>query len=184
MPRTPGLRQYRVTIGRTRETRGPDAFERAAAGLICAAISVAALSFAIHPIRMAQTLDAVSLATGPETDALVHLAVHGNWPAPDNRGVALRNVTGRYVSGMQAGADGAINATLSYGTLPLPGRPRETEATATHGTLSFRPVLLGARDAASITWLCGYARPPAGALADDTLNATTLPRQNLPPSCR
>lgn len=180
MPRTHLHPLHRVTIGRTREVRGPDALERGFVGLIIAVAIAVAGAFAIHSVRMVQTLDAVTLASGAEIDAIIHRAVHGDWPRADDPGVTSGNATGNYVTRMRLGAHGLITANLSaahiYGT--------SARHDANRGVLAFRPELLGPVDAPIITYLCGYAKPVAGGTVSSANNPTTLAEQDLPPFCR
>lgn len=171
---------HRVTIGRTREVRGPDALERGFVGLIIAAASAVAVAFAIHSVRMVQSLDAISLASGAETDAIVHRAVHGAWPSADDPGVTPGNATRNYVTHMRLGAHGLITATLAA----APAYGAGSGQSPSRGVLAFRPELLGSADAPAITYLCGYAQPVAGGAVGNIANPTTLAQPDLPPFCR
>lgn len=177
---------HRVTIGRTREVRGPDAIERAFVGVIIAAAMAIAVWFGMQLVGMVQTLDAVSLAAGPKLDMTIYRAVHGRWPSADNARTTAVNGHGLFSRNVTVGENGVITVELTLRTAwPLGITRAATDAEAVHGFLSFRPVLLGSRDAPTITYLCGYAQPvvtPAAALA--TNNKTTLDPKYLPPFCR
>lgn len=180
MPGTHVHPLHRVTIGRTREVRGPDALERAFVGLIIAVAAMVAVAFAIHSLRMVQSLDAISLASGAETDAIVHRAVHGAWPAADEPGVTSGGASGHYVTRVRLVANGLVTANLAAApTYGAGSRPRTSR-----GVLAFRPELLGSADAPAITYLCGYAKPVAGGTIGNTPNPTTTAKPDLPPFCR
>lgn len=184
MPRTHLHPLHRVTIGRTREVRGPDALERGFVGVIIAIAMTVAVMFSIHSVRMIQTLDAVTLASGAEIDAIIHRAVHGDWPRADDPNVLGRSVTGRYVTRMTLGDDGLITATLTLGPVHGFGSRHPSTIDATHGVLAFRPELLGMPEAPTIAFLCGYAKPVTGSAVTSSTNPTTLAEQDLPPFCR
>lgn len=175
---------HRVTIGRTRELRGPDALERGFVGLIIAAGMVVAVCFGGRLIRMSQSLEAVSLSVATKIDAVVHHTVHGRWPRPDTS-ATKRMVQGTYATNLSLGRDGVITAHLTLDasrsfishSMPLAGG-------TVRGTLAFRPELLGVRGAATITYLCGYAKPVSGGVEAIAANTTTLARHDLPPFCR
>lgn len=177
---------HRVTIGRTREVRGPDGFERGAVGIIIAVVAAIAVWASAHLVHMVQTLDAVSLASSVETNAIVYRAERGHWPEPGTRSINDNHAHGVYATNLRLGQGGVITADLALGrvrfnwTADVPYRVVH----ATHGLLSFRPELLGAPDAPAISFLCGYAQPSPGAAVSSGTNRTTLSRQDLPPFCR
>jgi len=180
-----GVVKHQITIGRTREVRGPDALERGFAGMIIAVAMVIAVWFGVQLIQMTQTLDAVSVAGGPQINAIIYHAEHGRWPSPGNRDIVAADSNGNYVEHLALGEGGVITAELTLGPAQrvLTGRGARLPSSI-HGFLSFRPELLGSKDAPSISFLCGYAKPVAGAIETTTANQTTLPRKYLPPFCR
>ena len=176
-----------MTIGRTREVRGPDAFERGVAAIIMAVVAAIAVGFGLQLSRMAQTLEAVSMVSTAKIDAITYHTILGRWPRAGDASInPSNNASGRYVQHLTLDNDGAITAAMTL--VPLQGilSPRADKPVAgtLHGLLSFRPELLGARDAPAISYLCGYAKPVADATAISGANRTTLPRQVLPPFCR
>ena len=176
---------HQVTIGRSREVRGPDAMESGIVGVIIAGVMVVAVWFGMRLIPTVQTLDAVSLASGPAYNEIIYHAVHGRWPPADDPTIIAGNHQGSYVSNLTLGKDGVITAQLAIGAVAA----FETASSATdpktiHGALSFRPELLGSRDAPAISFLCGYARSVVDPAATSANNLTTLDEQVLPPFCR
>lgn len=180
-----GVVQHRIVIGRSREVRGPDALERGFAGLIIAAAMVIAVWFGIQLVQMTQTLDAVSLAGGPQINAVLYHAVRGRWPSAGNQDIIAANGQGSYVEHLTLGEGGVITAELMLGPAQgvLTGRGARLPSSM-QGFLSFRPELLGSKDEPVMTFLCGYAKPVAGAVETAAANRTTLPRRYLPPLCR
>ena len=180
-----GVGPHRITIGRTREVRGPDALEGGFAGMIIAAAMVVAVWFGIHLVQMTQTLDAVSVAEGPQINAIIFYAEHGRWPSPGNRDIVAADSKGMYVEHLALGDGGVITAELALGPAQgvLTGHGTRLPSNI-HGFLSLRPELLGSKNAPSISFLCGYAKPVVGAIKTTAASLTTLPRRDLPPSCR
>jgi hypothetical protein len=186
MPRTHARPLHHVTVGRTREVRGPDALERGFVGVIIVAVISIGAVFGARAVRMSDTLDAVSLASGIEAAAVVHYAVHGRWPAANDTNVIGKHVEGTYATHAALGNDGVITVDMALDAARA-GWPKTGFAAAeapAYGKLSFRPELLGTRDAPTITYLCGYEKPVAGAVAEMAANPTTLARDDLPPLCR
>lgn len=179
-----GAVRYRVTIGRSREVRGPDALERGFVGIIIVAAMVIAVGFGIRLIQMTQTLDAVSLVRGAQINAIVYHAEYGRWPAPGDRHIAAANAHGPYVDHLTLGDGGVITAELTLAPRAIPGGGAVSGPGSHHGFLSFRPELLGSKDAPGISFLCGYATRDAGAIGSIAANQTSLPRKYLPPYCR
>ncbi|WP_276967265.1 hypothetical protein [Metallibacterium scheffleri] len=177
--------KHQITIGRTREVRGPDALEQGFAGMVIAVAMVIAVWFGIQLAQMTQTLDAVSVAGGPQINAVIYHAVHGRWPSSRNRDIVAADSNGNYVEHLALGEGGVITAELRLGPAlgVLTGHGARLPSSI-HGFLSFRPELLGSKDAPSISFLCGYAKPVAGAIETTTANRTTLPKKYLPPFCR
>jgi hypothetical protein len=176
---------HRVTIGRSREVRGPDGMETGMAVVIIAIVMIMALWFGMRLIPMAQTLDALSLASGPESNEIIYHAEHGRWPPADNPYMIAGKGGGLYTNNLMLDGDGAITAELTLGLLPAIGAARSTSATdSIQGSLSFRPELLGTPDVSTITFLCGYAKPVVDSAATSSANRTTLDRKILPPFCR
>jgi hypothetical protein len=177
---------HRVTIGRTREVRGPDGLERGVVGIIIAAVAAIAVWFGVQLVCTTQTLDAISLASGAEINAITYRAVHGRWPPAGTPDIIATGTRSHYVKRLALSRDGVITGEVTLG--PVQGimtRPGgRVTGTTIHGLLSFRPELLGSHDAPSIVFLCGYARPVADPAGVSGANRTTLPRQYLPPFCR
>lgn len=180
-----GAVQHRISIGRTREVRGPDALEGGFAGMIIAVAMAVALWFGIHLVPMAQTLDAVSLADGSQINAVIYYAEHGRWPSPGNRDIVAADGEGIYAKHLALSDGGVITAELTLDPAQgvLTGHGARLPSSI-HGFLSFRSELFGSKDAPSISFLCGYAKPVEGAIETTAANRTTLPRRDLPPSCR
>ncbi len=180
-----GVVQHRITIGRSREVRGPDALELGFAGLIIAVAMVIAVWFGIQLVQMTQTLDAVAVTRGPQTNAVLYHAEYGRWPSPGNRDIIAAHGQGNYVEHLTLGEGGVITAELMLGPAQgvLTGRGVRLPGSM-QGFLSFRPELLGSKDAPGISFLCGYANPVAGAVETAAVNRTTIPRKYLPPFCR
>lgn len=176
---------HRVTIGRSREVRGPDGLERGFVGIVITVLMAMGVWFGMQLVHITQTLDAITLASGPETNEVIYYAVHGRWPSPDNPYMIAGNDKGRYTNSLTLDEGGIITAKLALRPISLIGTtPSDTGAGTLHGSLSFRPELLGARDAPTISFLCGYAKPAASAAATIGVNRTTLDKQFLPPFCR
>jgi hypothetical protein len=180
-----GTVQHRIIIGRSREVRGPDALERGFAGIIIAVAMVMAIWFGLRLIAMTQAIEAVSLASGPQINAVLYRAEHGRWPSPGDRNIVAADNHGAYVRRLMLGAGGVVTAQMSLG--PARGMLAVHGAGvrgSISGLLSFRPELLGSQDAPSISFLCGYAKPLAGAFDGGADNPTSLPPKYLPPFCR
>lgn len=176
---------YQVTIGRSREVRGPDGMEAGIVGVIMAAVMVVAVGFGARLIPMVQTLDAVSLVSTPAYNEVIYYAAHGRWPAAGDPNFTAGNSKGFHVNELKLGADGVITAQLAIGPILRIGAvPSDSGAGTIHGALSFRPELLGSRDAPTVSFLCGYAQPVVDPAAKRDNNMTTLDKQILPPFCR
>jgi hypothetical protein len=180
-----GVVKHRITIGRTREVRGPDALEGGFAGMIIAVAMVIAVWLGIQLVQMTQTLDAVSVTGGSQINAIIYHAERGRWPSPGYRDIVAVHSNGNYVEHLALGEGGVITAELTLGPSQgvLSGRGARLP-NSIHGFLSFRPELLGSKDAPSISFLCGYAKPVTGAIETTAAGQTTLPRKYLPPFCR
>lgn len=174
-----------MVIGRTREVRGPDALERGFAGIVIAVATAIAGWYGTQLMQMSQALEAVTTVRAGEINAVVYHAVHGRWPSPGNRHIVPTGNHGTYVKQLVLGEGGTFNAELTLDARPviLAGLglrgPRSTR-----GFLSFRPELFGSKDAPTVSFLCGYAKPVDGAFKTGVTNRTTLPRNYLPPFCR
>lgn len=176
---------HRVTIGGTRGVRGPDALELGMVRVIIAIVIAMAVGYGVHMIRMAESLEAVSLASGARIDAIVYYSVHGRWPSPANPDITRTNTQGRFAQRLALGEDGVLTAELTLD----PNQPglatfAATRGEAVHGLLSFRPELLGAEGAQAIVFHCGYAGSIASPTEMGVQNQTTLDRHDLPPFCR
>lgn len=159
--------------------------ELAFAGLVGAVVSVIAVWSGVQLVQMTQALDAVSLASGPQTDAVLYHAVYGRWPSPGDPGIAAADGRGTFVKRMALHEDGVLTAELVLGPRTRIWTSHGADAPGrTHGFLSFRPELLGSSDAPSIVFLCGDAEPVAGAIGPIAASRTTIPREYLPPFCR
>ena len=159
--------------------------ERGFAGIIVAVAMALAVWFGIQLMQMTQALDAVSIASGPQINAVVYHAEHGRWPSPGNQDIASAETNGTYVNHLVLDEGGVIIADLTLG--PVQGFMADRADHVSggfHGFLSLRPELLGSKDAPTIAFLCGYAKPVAGAIATTPANRTSLPRKFLPPFCR
>ena len=177
--------QHRISIGHTREVRGPDALEVGFAGMIIAVAMAVAVFFGIQLAQMTQTLDAVSVVEGPQFNAVIYYAEHGRWPSPGSQAIVAADGEGIYAKHLALSDGGVITAELTLDPAQgvLTGHGARLPSSI-HGFLSFRPELLGSKDAPSISFLCGYAKPVEGAIETTAANRTTLPRRDLPPSCR
>ncbi|HEU4669204.1 MAG TPA: hypothetical protein VFR91_00730 [Dyella sp.] len=155
------------------------------AGLTISLASVIAVWFGAQLIQMTETLDALSVATGPQTEAIVYRAVHGRWPSPGDARVVSSVNSGTYAQHLSLEEGGVITADMRLGhtTWSATGVGLRVRG-GSRGLLSFRPELLGSTDVPSVSYLCGYARPTAGAVEVAAANRTTLPRNHLPPYCR
>ena len=159
--------------------------EMGIAALIIASVMMMAVWFGMRLIPMTQTLGAVSMASGPATNEIIYHAVHGHWPNAGDQTILAGNTKGSWVNDLALGEDGVITAQLTIGSVPtISGLPLATAANAIGGSLSFRPQLLGSRDAPTITFLCGYASPVVSSAATSGTNLTTLDKHLLPPFCR
>lgn len=176
---------HRVTVGRSREVRGPDGLEMGIAIVLITIVMSMAVWFGMRLIPMVQTLDALSLATGPAYNEIIYHAVHGRWPPADDATIVAGNNKSVYVKNITLDGDGVITAHVALGAVPKFGSAPPAAGTDTiHGSLSFRPELLGSRDAPTVTFLCGYAQPVVDPVAPSGTNLTTLDKQFLPPFCR
>lgn len=178
---------HRVTIGRSREVRGPDGMEAGIAAVIIATVMIMAIWFGTRLLPMAQTLDALSLASLPESNEVIYHAMHGRWPPADNPYMIASNSRGLYTNNLRLDGDGIITAQLTIG--PFRGliggaAPSAAGADTTQGSVSFRPESLGVRDAQTIVFLCGYAKPVVDTAETSDTNRTTLNQTFLPPFCR
>ncbi|MEO8810454.1 MAG: hypothetical protein ABI386_09440 [Rhodanobacter sp.] len=155
------------------------------AGVIIAVVMMMAMALGVRLIPMVRTLDALSLASGPATNEIIYHAVHGRWPPPGDSTIIAGNKKSSFVKSLALGRDGVITAQVALGPVPAFGAARTaTGPEAIHGVLSFRPQLLGSRDAPTITFLCGYAQSVDDPVATSVANTTTLDKHILPPFCR
>lgn len=177
-----GALKHRIARGRTCDVCGPDAIEMAFVGMTVSVVSVIGVWFGAHTVYMAKTLDAVSAASGPQTEAVIYYAEHGRWPSPGDQDIVTSEHTGTYFKNLAVGGAGVITAELEFG--PAPALLVKRGAGLQHGRLSFQPELLGSRDSPSIAYRCGYAAPTPGAVGVAAGDGTTLPRRYLPPFCR
>ena len=176
---------HQVSVGRSREVRGPDGMEMGIAVVIVAIVISMATWFGMRLIPMVQTLDAVSLASGPACNEIIYHAVHGRWPPSGDPTMIAGNNKGLFVNQLALGVDGVITARLTIGAAQaIRAGPSAAGTNSIRGSLSFRPELLGSRDAPTITFICGYAQPVVGSAATSRTNLTTLDVQVLPPFCR
>lgn len=177
---------HRVTIGRTRGVRGPDALERGVVGVIIAIVMMLAVGYGVRQMRIGEVVEAVTLARGAQYDAVVYRAVHGAWPSPGHGAMAINAIEGKYVKQTRLGENGIITMRLVLGQPRLNGHAVQAGAANTApGWLSFRPRLLGVPGYQTVTLLCGYATLPAGPTnMPSTANKTTLNKRDLPPMCR
>ena len=176
---------HRVTVGRSREVRGPDGIEMGIAVVIITIVMIMAMWFGMRLISMVQTLDALFVASGPAYNEIIYHAVHGRWPTADDPNIIDGNDKTLHVNNLTLGADGVITARLTIGPTPaIRLGPSAKGADIIHGALSFRPELLGSRDSPTITFLSGYAKPIGDSAAADDTNLTTLDKHVLPPFCR
>ncbi|MGH8184033.1 MAG: hypothetical protein ACREPH_10280 [Rhodanobacteraceae bacterium] len=153
--------------------------------MIIAIVMIMAMWFGMRLIPMVQTLDALSLASGPEYNEVIYHAVHGRWPPADNPYMIAGDGKGLYTNNLTLNEGGVITAQLALSPVSMIGAaPFATGAGTIHGSLSFRPELLGSRDAPTVSFLCGYAKPVVGRAATSGANKTTLERKFLPPFCR
>lgn len=180
-----GARLHRIVIGRSREVRGPDALESAVVGVIVVVVMMVAMEFGVRATLMAQTLDAVSFARGAQVNAVIYYAEHGRWPAPGSPDIVGADGRGSFFEQLTLDEGGAMTAELALGGIrAVPDGNGIRASGKLRGSLSFRPELLGARDAPSISFLCGYAKPMAGAVAAGAVNRTSMSPDYLPPFCR
>jgi hypothetical protein len=176
---------HRVTIGRTREVRGPDALERGFVGLVIVAAMAFAVWFGVQQMHMTEAVEAVSLGSAAVGQEVVHYSVHGTWPAPGDSTIMAGNDKGNYVKGARLGPDGRITMQMRLGPIHADdfasGLGRRAVVT---GALTLRPQLLGAPGSEAVVVWCGYAGPAGRTATLDVANKTTLPRRDLPPFCR
>jgi hypothetical protein len=159
--------------------------EMAVAIVIITVVMIVAVCFGRRLIPMVQTIDALSLASAPAYNEIVYHAAHGRWPPPDDSTIVGGNNKGSFVNQLTLGEDGVITAQLAIGPGSVfSAATSAADAETIRGSLSFRPQLLGSRDAPTVTLLCGHARPIAGQAAPSGTDLTTLHKQVLPPFCR
>ncbi|MEO9080294.1 MAG: hypothetical protein ABI268_13425 [Rhodanobacter sp.] len=153
--------------------------------MIIAVVMSMALWFGMRVMPMVQTLDPVSLASGPIYNEIIYHAVHGRWPSAGDPTIVAGSNKSTYVKNFTLDGNGVVTAHVALGAIPGFGSASSAAAANTiHGSLSFRPELLGSRDAPTVTFLCGYAQPVADPVATIGSNRTTLDKRVLPPFCR
>ena len=179
---------HRMTIGRSREVRGPDGMEMGVAATIVAIVMIMAIGFGARLVLMTQTLDAVSLASVVETNEVIYRAMRCRWPPADDPYMAGGNTRGNYAGNLGLDGAGGITAQLtigpSNGSIGAALAPTATGTEPIQGALSFRPESFGAPDAQAVVFLCGHARPIAGPAGTNPADRTTLDKTFLPPFCR
>ena len=159
--------------------------EMAFSAVIIAVVMSMAVWFGMRLIPMIQTLDALSLTSGSANEEIIYHAVHGRWPPPDDASIVAGNNKSAHVDNITLDGDGVITAQLAIGPGQMIGAARSaTEIGVVHGSLSFRPELLGSPDAPTISFLCGYAKPVIAPVAPNGTNRTTLDKHILPLFCR
>ena len=178
---------HRVTVGRSREVRGPDALELGAVAACVLAVIVVALSYGLRQIHMAEVTEAIALVSGPsEYNLIEYRALYGGWPPYADGDIVGGNRQGAYVKNIALGRDGVLTAELALRQNDFhPGFiVYAPEKRKTSGDLSFRPVLMGASGYETMMLLCGNAVPPVGVSEPHALNHTTIPEGDLPLACR
>ncbi|HET9818500.1 MAG TPA: hypothetical protein VFP92_04980 [Rhodanobacteraceae bacterium] len=169
-----------------RRVRGPDALEYAAVAVTILVVLTGAAAFLVHPMHIVQATEGYMAAASVKPDMIVHRAVHGSWPAPDDPVMAdmASHFQGVYVRHVSLAPDHALVVDVSFSNRLQIGGPRELDASHAGGTLSFRPALLGVPGAYSVMWLCGHAMPPSGPGKVFGQDRTTLAVNDLPFGCR
>jgi type IV pilus assembly protein PilA len=140
---------------------------------ILAAIAIPA--YQNYTIR-AQVAEGLSLGTGWENSVTEFYNQYGAWPTgysstgSSTTIYAAGSTTGKYVTGIAIGANGAL--TITFGG----GQANSNLATK---TLAINPGLSANND---VVWVCGSAPTPSGVTMQGTA-ATTIAAQYLPTSC-
>jgi hypothetical protein len=169
-----------------RRVRGPDALEYLAVAVTILVVLAGAAAFLVHPMHIVQATEGYMAAASVKPDMIVHRAVHGSWPAPDDPVVddMTSHFQGLFVRHVSFAPDHALVVDVSFPDRLQIGGPRETDANHAAGTLSFRLALLGVPGAYSVMWLCGHAMPPLGPGKAFGRDRTTLAVNDLPFGCR
>jgi len=153
--------------------------------VIVVVVMAIAMGFGVRVMFMAQTLDAVSFARGAQVNAVVYRAEHGRWPAPGSQDIVGADSHGSFFKRLTLDEGGVITAELELDPTRAGAAGSGVRVPdSLRGFLSFRPELLGSRDAPSISFLCGYAKPIAGVVETGAVDLTSVPREYLPPFCR
>jgi len=140
---------------------------------ILAAIAIPA--YQNYTIR-AQIAEGLTLATGWEDSITEFYNQNGTWPVgysstgTSNTIFASGSTTGKYVTGITIGANGALSITF--------GGP-QANSNISNLSLAFNPGVSSNND---VVWVCGTAPTPAGVVMAGT-GTTTIAAQFLPTAC-
>jgi len=176
---------YNVTIGRTREVRGPDALETVVVWAFILAVLAIPMTYGFHQARMAEMTEPVSLVNAsPNYDLIIYRSLYGRWPSSLPDEILKENRIGAYTKSFKLGAHGSMTAEVVFLDQWVRTYINWSDSNKPSGFLSFRPVIAGARGYGSVLFLCGNASPPPGAPEPLAANRTTLVDNDLPPECR
>lgn len=106
----------------------------------------------------------------------LHRALHGRGPEESDLQALRQKAL------LSDGSSQAMQAELSELQVRNGSFDLHLETTRTRGNLTWR--LVEADGDATLFWICGYARPPAGVAASTLTNLTDVPPLWLPSVCR
>jgi type IV pilus assembly protein PilA len=122
----------------------------------------------------AQVVEATNLVEGIKQSVTEYYTLHQTFPA-DNQILQVpkpQHLIGNFVAGVEVTA-GAIHVKLGHRVNTL----------VNGKILSLRPAIVKASPRSPISWLCGYAEPVEGMMAQGA-NRTNVPAFYLAPTCR
>jgi type IV pilus assembly protein PilA len=122
----------------------------------------------------AQVVEATNLAEGIKKSVTEYYALHQSFPA-DNQTLQVpesKYLIGNFVTGVEV-KEGAIHIALGH----------RVNALVDGKLLSLRPATVSESPNSPISWVCGYAEPVTGMVAQG-VNQTTVPAFYLSPECQ
>lgn len=141
-------------------------------------VSIAIISIAIgislhiymQYIEKAKIIEAIGLLGDARIPLIEYYSYHGYWP---NKNLIEYDVNtwSNYTKIINYENSGILNAIL------------KNNMNGDNLILSLRPIILDEQPKI-ISWLCGYAQPPAGFILQNTENYTNVSPYSLPHVCR
>lgn len=124
----------------------------------------------------AQISEGLTLSEGMKTAIAEYFKDRGSWPATHTTLGLAADTTGSYVS--------SISSTSGQITIIYGNRAHEKIKRAGANTLTITATVQNVDNSQIVSWICGYATPPAGGVVSPSTQVTTVAADYLPPACR